>query len=308
MTKDIEYYTRLGVNTRDKRFKIYKDAGLLEKIDEDYIKDVQNYWLKYFNKRIDPILHIAFMNLTGKKEPRIIPGPIMWKEIIPYFNDMNIRIGYSDKNIYDKLINPTSSVETVLKRVRGHYFDASNNLLDQSTASKLIIDYGMDLIIKPSDNDNGRGINKIYHKNGELFLKDKNISLPDLEKIYGFNFNIQKVIEQHPIMAAPHPASVNTLRMVTFRWKGEIRYLFCFARFGVNNDIKDNAATGGIGVGVKDNGEFMNFGIDKKRRIYHKHPTTDFDFSKLKPIPNYDYFKKYVIELHKNILHHDYVS
>lgn len=264
--------------------------------------------MKHFNKKIDPILHLAFLNLTGKKEPRIIPGPIMWNEIIPFFNDMNIRIGYSDKNIYDKLINPSSSADTILKRVRGHYFDHNNNLLTTEKAYNVLVDYGNDVIIKPSDNDNGRGIAKLFYNNTHFTLEDKKITMSDLEEIYGFNYVIQKVIEQHAIMAAPHPSSVNTLRMVTFRWKNEIKYLFAFARFGVDHDVKDNAATGGVSVGVKDNGKFMNFAIDKNRKIHTHHPTTQFDFSKLDPIPNYDRFKQYIIDLHRDILHHDYVS
>jgi len=56
--------------------------------------------------------------------------------------------------------------------------------------------------------------------------------MAEVEKEWGENFLVQKRIEQHPVTAKPHPASVNTLRMLTLRWEGEIRNLLSYIRIG----------------------------------------------------------------------------
>lgn len=304
----VNKYKRLGINPNSKQFKRYYKAGLLSQIDESFVETVQNYWKKNYNKTIDPVFHIAFYNLTGIKEPRLIPSREMWNEIIPFLNDMNIRVGYSDKNIYDQLFNSKKSAETVLKHVRGNYFDRKNNQITIQDADQLLIDLKEDLIIKPSDTDNGKGVALIKYKEGYLYLNNKLINVRDLEMEYGFNFIIQKIIKQHPIMAKPHPSSVNTLRMVTLRWNNKIEYLLTFARFGMDGEIRDNAGMGGLCVGVKDSGEFFDFAIDEHCNVYKKHPTTNYSFNNLSQIPNFDNFKSFVINLHKNILHHDFIS
>jgi len=174
------------------------------------------------------------MNFTGSRDLRPVPPAIMSNDIVPYFNDPNMREAYSDKTIYDKLFDTDRTAETVLKRVYGNYFDAKNNLLPIETAYKLLQSYTSDLIIKPSKTDNGEGIAKLKYDNRALYINDKKVSMEKIEEIYGGHFIVQKVVEQHNIMAAPHPSSVNTLRMVTLRWENEIRYLLTFARFVAN--------------------------------------------------------------------------
>lgn len=297
----------LGININTKRTRRYYDAGLLNKIDKDFIEEVQNYWQKHYNKKIDPGIHLAFLNLTGTKEKRLIAGEEMTNEIIPYFNDRKMTRAYRDKNIYDIFIKTPNSVKSVLRRIRGQYYDNQYNSIDKNAAVSILYE-GKEFIIKPSDSNNGFGINKLEIKNKEIYLGNKKVTFDDIEKSYGYNFIVQDVIQQHPIMAKPHPNSVNTLRMVTLRWKSEIHYLLTFARFGANNSVMDNAGAGGVCVGVTDTGEFLDTAIDENCNTYTSHPTTNFNFSNMEKIPNFENFIKYVKELHKEILHHDFVS
>lgn len=307
-TEEKQFFKSIGININTRRFRRFYKAGLLNDIDTSFIDEIQHYWKKNYGKEIDPSVHLAFANITGKKDPRVIPGREMWKDIIPYFNDMNIKIGYSDKNIYDKLVSTSNSAKTILKRVRGHYFTPENMEIDASKARELLLKHQSDFIIKPSDTDNGKGVEKIKYLNGEIYLNDQVVTMEALEKMYGFNFIIQDVIRQHPIMAAPHPNSVNSLRMVTFRWDNDIKYLLTFARFGANNSVRDNAGTGGLCIGITDKGEFMDFAVDEDCQVYTHHPTTNYDFTQYTQIPNFEKFKQFVIDLHKDILHHDFVS
>src|SRR5690625_4369724 len=194
-SKEIKQYRDLGINTKSNDFKRFYKAGLLKSIDQSLAVEVQNYWGKLYNKEIDPVLHMAFYNLTGKKEPRLVPSREMWNEFIPYFNDMNIRVGYSDKNIYDKLIGTKNTAEIVLKCVRGNYFDKDNIQLNQQDVYQLLLHVQDDLIIKPSDSDNGQGVAKIVHDQNQLYFEENKMTIQKLEETYGFNFTVQKVIK-----------------------------------------------------------------------------------------------------------------
>ncbi|MFD1607232.1 sugar-transfer associated ATP-grasp domain-containing protein [Oceanobacillus luteolus] len=301
-------YEKHNINTGKKAFTRFYNAGLLDPVNEDFLNDVDSYWNENYGQSVDPVLNLAYFNLTKNNDPRVIPSKIMWNQLIPYFNDMNIRIGYSDKNIYDQIIGTPNAPKTILKRVRGHYFNHKNEELSTEEALQTMLDYKDDLIIKPSDTDNGKGIKKISYKDNEIYLDGSNVEMQKLEEDYGYNFTVQEVIKQHEIMAKPHPASVNTLRMVTLRWKNEIHYLLTFARFGADNSVKDNAGTGGLCIGVNDNGEFLDFAIDESCNIYTKHPTTNYNFEDHAKIPEFEKYKNFVKDLHKKILHHDFVS
>jgi len=97
--------------------------------------------------------------------------------------------------------------------------------------------------------------------------------------------------------------------MVTLRWNQEIRFIMAFLRVGANGLVNDNAATGGLCVGICQDGELDSCAFDKVGRKHRKHPSTGFDFQNKKiRIPNYQKFKDFVISLHTDILFHDLVS
>ncbi|MCE7791765.1 hypothetical protein K8O68_04885 [Salipaludibacillus sp. CUR1] len=310
--KDLTVYKEAGMKTTATHFRQWLDGGLLDNVDKSFIQEVDDYWTSHYDKTIDPALPTAFMNLTGRKDKRLIPGKVMRTEILPVFNDYDMSVFYKDKNLYDIIVDPPRSPETLVKNINGNYFDADHNSINIETARKKIVTSETDLIIKPSRSNNGNGVAKLTVKDKTIYLDGELITFNELVDLYMENFLIQEAIQQHSILAAPHPASVNTLRMVTFRWKNEIRYLLAFARFGSDNDIRDNAGASdgadGIRVGIDESGKFFKTAISKHGQLYTHHPTTGFCFADLEPIPNFDEYKQFVKDCHKNILPHNIIS
>src|SRR5699024_6685368 len=64
---------------------------------------------------------------------------------------------------------------------------------------------------------------------------------------------------------------------------------------------------GGLVVGVKANGEFMEHGV-LKYKIVQQHPTTKMNIKDFGKIPNYGRILKFVRELHQDVLLQDYVA
>ena len=133
-------------------------------------------------------------------------------------------------------------------------------------------------------------------------------TLSDLEKQYGGNFIVQEKIVQHPLMAQVHPGSINTVRMVTLRWRNDIRVLLAFARFGSEGKLVDNSGMGGLCCGIDQQGRLNDSAVDKAGTVYSRHPTTGYSFARRLSIPNYESVCKLVLDLHRQIFHFDFVS
>lgn len=303
----LDFYRSLNIDTDSKYFRIHYRHGLLENIDEEFVKEVQGYYKKHYNKEIDPITHIAYANLTNEKEVKILPQEFFRKKFLKVFNDSYMNDMYRDKGLYDILFQTDQMVYNVIKCSRGHYYTKENEYLEINSAQQVLLNDSDEYIIKPSDTNNGIGIEKIKVKNNELILKNEAITLKDIEVDYGYNFVVQRVLKQHDVMSKPHPNSINTLRMATLRFNGKIHNLYTFARFGQDGEIKDNANVGGLVVGVKENGEFMDYGLLKYQTV-QQHPTTKVNIKDFGKVPNYDEALKFVRELHQNVLLQDYVA
>jgi hypothetical protein len=257
-----------------------KNSGLLEVEDKQYMREVRKYW----PGKTNPLIHVAFHNLTGKQCVRLVPTDN--KLFIPVFNKGYK--AYSDKNLYDLLYPTLRRPVTYVRRVNGLYF--WNEELVYPEQIKLDGDF----IAKPSRTNNGVGINKVS-------------SFEEADKLFDEDYMIQEIIPQHPEMAKYHPMSVNTLRIATLRFLGRIHFLLAFARFG-NGLVNDNFGTGGVVCGVRD-GRLLENGIvsdEDKILISKVHPATGVHFGGVVP-----YFSDAVdlcIELHRKDYHHGYIS
>jgi|GEM_PF-2420286 len=293
-------YSQKGIN---------KKSNFFDYIDKDYESRIQDYWINNYNKKINPKLHMTFKHITGREEVRLIPGRILAREIFPVFNDYNLTSYYGDKNIYGTIIKPPYGPETVIKKIGGNFFDSQYNHINFEEAQNLLLHTNQDLIIKLSRSNNGRGVGKFSVKNNKIYFDGEYITFNELLEMHNKDFIIQKLIKQHPNLAAPHPSSVNTVRIVTFRWKGEIKYLFGFARFGTDNDIRDNATVDvSPAIGITDSGEFYETALNKNGDVFTHHPTTNYCFAELEPILEYENFKEYVKDLHKKFIHIDIIA
>jgi len=306
-TDKLDYYQQLGIDTSKDRFYKRYENGLLDNIDEEYINEIQQYYKKHYQTSIDPITHITFTNLTGIKDVRILPEKIFRKQLLRVFNDNPLTDIYRDKALYDILFDTPNQAYNVIKRIRGQYYSHDNTPISYNEMFTILMNDSNEYIIKPSDTNNGIGIKKLIVKNNDLTIDGQVLDTTILDQEYGYNFVIQRLIKQHEDMAYLHPSSVNTLRMATMRWNNNIENIYTFARFGHSGDIKDNAGAGGVVVGVKDNGEFMDYGVQDSK-IIDRHPTTNIKIKELTSVPNYDEAKAFVRELHSKILHHNYVA
>ena len=277
-------------------------------VNNNYINEVQSYWEKHYGRRIDSTWHVVFSKVTGNEDVRFIPSYVWLIDILPFFNNLSMRPTYKDKNLFDLFLDQPNMPKTIIKRIHGRYYNSNNILVENVEAEELIRNSQLEMIIKPSQSNNGYMINFVKTANKNILLNGKAIKFSDLETLYGQNFIIQDKIKQHNTLSQVHPCSVNTIRVRTFRWHNTIYNLPAYARFGINGSLTDNMGTGGIGCGIDDYGVLDSSGVDVKGRIYYKHPTTGFDFDCKLTIPSYNLICKDALKMHSKIPHFDIVS
>lgn len=254
----------------------------------------------------NPLFYLLIKKNFGMESKLYIPESLR-DYVINGLNDFSARSIYLDKNMYGILMRTDKKVVNVLSKIGNEYFDG---LLRPVENIYHLIDNNVDYIIKPSRGDNGANIT-LFSKEGNLATTSsgEKMNLLSLIDSYGRDFCIQKKIIQHECVAKPHPGSVNTLRLVTLRWKNQIHYILGYLRIGVAGAVNDNGATGGISVGINDDGISRDFAVDKDLNIYKSHPTTGFLFSEgAITIAEFQKFKDFVCDLHLDIPHHNLVS
>lgn len=125
-----------------------------------------------------------------------------------------------------------------------------------------------DCVAKPVKGHSGSGIRKIHR-----------IADTDWEKLYHDLLSEQVLIEEciHACneLESFHPASLNTIRVVTISNETETRVIGAILRMGVGDGFIDNTHAGGLFAQIDvGTGEIMSDGVNTDGRHWTSHPDT----------------------------------
>lgn len=185
--------------------------------------------------------------------------------------------------------------ETVVSNNYGFFQDADRNLITFADAVQRTIDILKDepeLLIKPSQEGEGVGVDFISNKATTQEIKALFIK-------YKKDFIIQKVLKNHISISELYSRSLNTFRMSSLSWKGQLSYNGSCLRIGQNARV-DNAARGGLFIRVNNDGSLNDYALDEVGNIYWEHPVTKIPF-KNRVIPNFDKVINLCLKVHGQI-------
>lgn len=204
-----------------------------------------NPYFKKFDFRFSTLESEYYAECTGIKSDLYLPIALYENIIYPYLNPDPWRVGYCDKNMFPRLLNINEAQKLVDVQIpecitycdNGRFYLPKDVPCTRKEAIDAVLSCNTNFIIKPTiDSWHGRGVRKV---NNEEFCVQ---FLNDLFDQYGKNFTIQKVIRQHPMLAAFNPTSVNTIRITTYLdFNGEVKVLYASQRFGGEGKVYDNA-------------------------------------------------------------------
>ena len=249
-----------------------------------------------------------YIGVNGNVDACYVPEWIYYTQIESRLNNMLYTLAYADKNFYEMLCPKQRQVfpKVYLRKINRCFHDDRYSPLSSTQARHIFEAIAVpELVLKPSSESAGgrhvavlKRINHQWQNNGDT------IDLQRIDQQYPRNFILQEKIDQHPFFKTLNQSSVNTVRMFTYRSvKDNLAHvLHAVHRVGQTGSVVDNQASGGWSIGIKPDGAFNDFAINKygqTTKAVHGYPLKD-----LKMVPYYELMKKTAQMLAPHFFYH----
>lgn len=168
--------------------------------------------------------------------------------------------------------------------VDGEYYDNNMRQIDKVNALKTCLNADAIVIKDSVDTAGGKSVELL--RLHSLPESKKNMELNRIFSERQRDYVIQECIKQHPSLAKFNPTSINTLRVTTLYLNGKYSTLSIILRFGKRGMKVDNWGSGGIMVGVANDGHLSNVGYDIQLNEYDGYNGIKFGNEVLQQIPS----------------------
>lgn len=219
------------------------------------------------------------MAFTGNFDAGYFPDIIYIPEFERY---MNINRDYcrvfEDKNLITHLTDSigVKTPHTLFSCTAGLIMDNAGNILTNSQLYARLDNMG-EAFIKPTiGTSSGNSCYLINFSCGKDRISGK--SPAEIISGYGKNWVIQERLQCHSSIARIYPHSVNTFRVITYRWKDEFLYMPAAMRMGRGGSNLDNVHAGGICIAIEDDGSLHSIAFTEFLDRFTQHPDTGLVF------------------------------
>lgn len=267
---------------------------------QEFQDTVLKYWRQY---GVKPKRYWYSLYCDGKNEydPRFVPDSMWYREIIPHFNNILLRQAYVDKGMYSRLFKNDKKPETVVKRMGGYYYNGDGDEPISREEAESICEREEHLILKPSTYSGG-GAKVVFFDNNEENTK----RIGDIFDSYTSGFVAQRLVRQHPDLAKINKDSLNTVRVLSFRFKGEVHILSAQLRMGSAGSRVDNISAGGISCAIRPDGRLAEKAVNRKSEWTDRHPS-GIKFQDIR-VPSYDRIIETAKRLHCQLPYFDIIG
>lgn len=233
----------------------------IKKLTKEQKQKIQDFYIKYYGKPLpDYLWHEYYYTRNGIFSEKYVPNYIL-TEINAKMYNVHVSKAFDDKNLYYTLFSDICKPNAFLKCINGYYYN-NEKTVSKEIAKEICKNIGK-AIIKPTFcSCNGDGVRRIDICNG-VDVKT-GVSLEKLMDMYGNNFIIQDIVQQHPELAKLCPSSVNTIRIVTYRREMEIVVIYAVMRIGKFGSEVDNTSAGGMTCSINEHGRLSKYAICSK--------------------------------------------
>lgn len=276
-----------------RKFKEKKRVDIWSKIHltDEQKREVNDFYKENYGKKVSHIWHRHFTAFTGCFDVKYFPETLYIPKFEHYMNlNKAYNDAFSDKNVLPVFAEKcgVKIPETVLQRVCGLYRDANGVCIDTKSALEILSDTG-EVFIKPTvDSSSGRGCFVANFAGGIDTISKKTVE--ELLASVGDNVIVQRRVKCHESLQTLYAESVNTFRVMTYRWNESIYFAPAILRIGQGGAFVDNAHAGGMFIAVDKNGRLHETAFTEFKQEFKSHPDTK------------TVFKDYTIELFPNVL------
>lgn len=264
-----------------KKYKDFRRVEIMNKrlLSIEEKKQIDVFYISNYGKKIPYTWHQHYTSFTEKFDVKYFPELLFIPEFERYMNPYS---GYakvfSDKNILPYIATAANvrMPETIVSCVFGLFRDQLNQTISKENAIELLFER-QNLFAKPSiDSSSGDRCMVLDFLNGIDLSTGKKVD--EIIEALGDSFVIQRRIQCHDSISKIHSSSVNTFRIMTYRWREEIKHLPIIMRIGKGGSKVDNAHAGGIFVAIDDDGTMHEWAVTEFNDKYSEHPDTHIVF------------------------------
>lgn len=267
-------------------------------LTSEQMKAIDDVFLPNYGEKIPYTWHRHYTAFTGQFDPRYFPELIyipeferfenLWPEYDKVFADKNVLPIFAK---HCGVLMPYSYLSCTKKLLK----DGEDNVLSFSDALLLVKNLG-EVFIKPTvDSDSGEGCFAARFVNGIDEISHKDIATLLLEQ--GDDYVVQEKIKCHRSISNIYPQSVNTFRIMTYRWKDDIKIAPISFRFGSGGSIVDNIHAGGYCISVNDDGVLHREAYTEFAKRITEHPDTHVVFEGYR-IAHFETMRQAAIKMH----------
>lgn len=184
--------------------------------------------------------------------------------------------------------------EVIVQKIDGHIVLEDNTEISKQEAVELLKQHPVFVAKIARGTGGGKGVRKVVLDD----IQDKDSFLNEL--LSPIDIEFEKVVKQNDYLSQFNPDSVNTIRFITLNINEKCTELSSFLRMGSRGSFVDNLSGGdGVLVGINQEGDLNDFGIDKNFNKLYKAPTGIA--LKGMRIPEFARIKQQMIDFHKRI-------
>ncbi|PSU21273.1 sugar-transfer associated ATP-grasp domain-containing protein [Photobacterium kishitanii] len=242
-----------------------------------------------------------YQDVCGIESDKYLSEPFFYNRLEAKVNDFGLNKFLDHKGYISNILNG-NTVAIIANCIAGTIYDSNDKVIEFNDLVLLLerSDPKLEFVIKRSiGTGGGNGVEIGVAKHIVPFLKsyfdDK------------YDFVIQPVITQHDDLAIFNPSSINTVRVMSFSYHGNVYPISTVLRMGNGGRI-DNSAAGGVSIGVDNTGKLRDFAVDHDFKKYYQHPGTSINFSDGYFIPYFNELLELVKDKHKFLKSHGIIS
>jgi hypothetical protein len=187
-----------------------------------------------------------------------------YSQMLPRMNNLKFVETYTDKNLYHHFPFGYLTPDVLLRKISGRYFDKDYEPISIDKIQLILNSHQGHVVIKPAI-ESGSGVNiwvgPAMHAYTELSRREV---MRDIV--------VQPRLQNHPSIAYFNESSVNTFKVMT-AFDGERHVaLGGHLRIGRAGSVTDNRGSGGLAVGIRDDGSMCDFALGPGFIKFDKHP------------------------------------
>lgn len=262
-----------------KRISIYNSVNLTK----EQVNDTESLYTENYGKKIPLIWHRSYTAYTGNFDKNYVPELLYIPKFERYMNyNSNLANVLEDKNLlYVFAQNAHVKMpKRFLACQEGIFTDINNKTVSLADAILSVSNIG-ECFAKPSiGTDSGRGCEVYCFMDGKDRKTGK--TCEEIIKKLGKNFVMQERLICHESIKQLYDGSVNTFRIMTYRWHNEIIAAPVIMRIGKGGAYLDNAHAGGMFIALSEDGSLHEKAFTELEDSYVEHPDSKIKFKNYK--------------------------